>query len=74
MREEDVFVWKIKWGGRWTKTSVHLSEAAVRKEHPEALCLHETRKTNWIAETDEEHRELARKSYNPTSTRRVKPD
>ncbi len=55
-------------------TSVHLSEAAIRKEHPEAVCLPETRKTNLIPETDAECRDLARKSYDPTSTRRVKPD
>ena len=74
MREEETFIWRIMWGGRWTKTGIHYSEEAIRKEHPEALRLDDTRKVRLIPQTDAEYRELARKVNSVESTHRTRAD
>ena len=74
MREEETFIWRIKWGGRWTKTGIHYSEDAIRKEHPEAVRLDDTRKVRLVPQTDAEYQELAVKVASTASTHRTRAD
>lgn len=54
MREEVTFKWRIKWGGRWTTTSIHYTEAHIRTEHPEATVIEGSRKVRQVPDTPEE--------------------
>ena len=62
MKNETTYLWRIKWAGRWTTTRHHCTEEQIRKEHPEAICLHETKRVQQVPETDEEMRDLQRAS------------
>lgn len=37
MIREEVYFWQIQWAGRWMTTFTRFTEAAIRKEHPEAI-------------------------------------
>lgn len=54
MKEEITYQWRIKWAGKWSSTSYHCTEAQIRKEHPEAVCLVESKRVQLIPETPEE--------------------
>ena len=54
MREEVTYLWRIKWGGRWTTSSIHYTEESVRKEHPEATVIDGSRKVRQVPDTPEE--------------------
>lgn len=54
MKQEITYRWRIQWGGRWTTTRHHISVDDVKKEHPEAICLTETKLVTEIPETPEE--------------------
>jgi hypothetical protein len=54
MKEEITYQWRIKWAGRWTTTRHHCTSDQVRKEHPEAVCLVDTKRVQLIPETKEE--------------------
>lgn len=54
MKEETRFLWRTKWGGRWTTTSYHCTEEHIRKEHPEAIAVPGTRQVLMVPETREE--------------------
>jgi hypothetical protein len=46
--------WRIRWAGRWTTTRIPYTEAEVRREHPEAKRLPETRIVVELPETEAE--------------------
>lgn len=54
MREETTYQWRTRWAGKWSTTRYHCTEEHIRKEHPEAVCLVETKRVQLIPETPEE--------------------
>jgi len=54
MVTQEIFYWQIQWAGRWMLTSRRLSEREVRIEHPEAICVEDSRLTILTPETHEE--------------------
>lgn len=43
MHQVEKWHWRIRWGGRWTTTRIAYTEADVRREHPEAVRIDNTR-------------------------------
>jgi hypothetical protein len=60
MREETTYLWRIKWAGRWVTTRHHCTDEQVRKELPEAICLHETKRVQQVPEIDDEMRAISK--------------
>ncbi len=60
MREETTYQWRVQWTGKWTTTKYHCTEDHIRKEHPDAVCLVETKRVQWLPETAEEFADVAR--------------
>lgn len=60
MKQEITYRWRIQWAGKWTTTRHHCTEDQIRKEHPEAVCLVESKRVDMVPETDAELRELQR--------------
>jgi hypothetical protein len=60
VREEITYQWRVTWAGRWTTTKHHCTEEHIRKEHPEAVCLIESKRVQMIPETPEEFTEQQR--------------
>lgn len=60
MREEVTYRWRIQWAGKWTNTTYHCTEAQIRKEHPEAVCLVESKRVDMLPETEAERQEIQR--------------
>jgi hypothetical protein len=54
MKQVEKWTWRIRWAGRWTTTRIHYTEAEVRREHPEAERLPETRIVVDLPETEAE--------------------
>ena len=54
MKEEITYQWRIQWAGKWSTTRFHCTEAHIRAEHPEAVCLPDTKRVQFIPETPEE--------------------
>lgn len=60
MKQEITYLWRIKWAGKWTTTRHHISDEDVKKEHPEAICLPDTKRVTQIPQLPEEIREALR--------------
>ena len=60
MKEEITYLWRIKWTGKWGTTRHHCTEEHIRKEHPEAICLPETKRVHLVPETKEEFEQRQR--------------
>ncbi len=60
MKQETTYLWRIKWAGRWTTTRHHCTEDHIRKEHPEAVCLVESKRVEMVPETNAELSEMQR--------------
>jgi hypothetical protein len=43
MRQVEKWLWRIRWGGRWTTTRSHRTEEEIRVEHPEATKIEASR-------------------------------
>lgn len=56
MREEEVFLWRVRWVGKWVTTSCLTTEQSIRKEHPEAVKVESSRTLRMVPDTDEERR------------------
>lgn len=54
MKEKITYLWRTKWAGKWGTTRFHCTEEHIRKEHPEAVCLPDTKRVQLIPETPEE--------------------
>ncbi len=62
MKSETTYRWRIQWAGKWTTTKYNCTEDQIRREHPEAICLVESKRVDMVPETDAEIRELQRAS------------
>jgi hypothetical protein len=60
MKVEVQHKWRIKWCGKWTTTNHYCSEESIRKQHPEAQLVPNTRRDLFIPETPDEMRERMR--------------
>jgi hypothetical protein len=60
MRKVEKWKWRIRWGDRMTTTRIHYTEAEIRREHPEAVRLDETRTLVTEPETHAEREALQR--------------
>jgi hypothetical protein len=65
MRQVLKWKWRICWAGRMTTTRVHYTEAEIRREHPEAVRLDESRIIVQLPDTLEEF-ERARSQRRPS--------
>ena len=54
MIEEDVFYWQIVWAGRWMTTTTRFTEAAIKREHPEAIRIDDSQQISFTPETPQE--------------------
>ncbi|MFO1264942.1 MAG: hypothetical protein U1E84_16700 [Rhodoferax sp.] len=60
MVTEEVFYWQIQWAGRWMLTRRRFSEVEIRKEHPEAIRVDDSRVTICTPETPQERTQASR--------------
>ena len=51
MVQEDVYFWQIQWAGRWMTTFKRFSEAAIKREHPEAVRIDDSCEVRMVPET-----------------------
>ncbi|ABD70766.1 hypothetical protein Rfer_3056 [Rhodoferax ferrireducens T118] len=65
MRQEELWEWRIKWLGQWTSTIHGVTEAEIRKIHPEAIRVLGSRCVRQIAETPDDLRLLMGTATNP---------
>ena len=56
MKTEIQYQWRIKWAGHWTTMGHHCTEESIRKEHPEAVRIDDSRREVQIAETFDERK------------------
>ena len=54
MREEELWDWRIQWKGKWTTTTEGVTEAEIRRKHPEAIRVLGSRCIRQKAETSED--------------------
>ena len=54
MITENVYFWRIHWAGSWMITRTRVSEKAIRKEHPEAICIEDSKQLMLTPETPQE--------------------
>jgi hypothetical protein len=57
MKEEIVYLWRIQWAGKWRMTHYYCTEEHIRKEHPEAVVVSNSRQVRMVAETPVERME-----------------
>lgn len=51
MIQQDVYFWQIQWAGRWRTTFTRFTEEAIKREHPEAIRIDESREVRMVPET-----------------------
>ncbi|MDO8285304.1 MAG: hypothetical protein Q7T69_09880 [Rhodoferax sp.] len=54
MIHQDVYFWQIQWAGRWMTTYTRFSEEAIKREHPEAVRIDDSREVRLVPETSME--------------------
>jgi bifunctional non-homologous end joining protein LigD len=54
MKQVEKWHWRIKWGGRWTSTRIAFTEDQIRREHPEATRIDNTRIVVELPESEAE--------------------
>jgi hypothetical protein len=54
MKQVEKWRWRIRWAGRSTTTRIHYTEAEIRREHPEAVRVDETRVLVAVPDTPQE--------------------
>lgn len=52
MKTVEKWRWRIRWAGRWTTTRIAYTEADIRREHPEAEKMEESRILVDLPETE----------------------
>jgi len=65
MRQEELWEWRIQYLGQWTRTINGVTEAEIRKIHPEAIRVLGSRCVRQIAETPDDLRLLMGHATNP---------
>ena len=56
MKIEIQYRWRIMWSGHWATTGHHCTEEQIRKEHPEAVRVDDSRRELRVAETFDERK------------------
>lgn len=51
MIQQDVYFWQIQWAGRWMTTFTRFTEEAIKREHPEAIRIDDSREVREIPDT-----------------------
>jgi hypothetical protein len=51
MTKQDVYFWQIQWAGRWMITHTRFTEEAIKREHPEAVCVQDSREERLVPDT-----------------------
>jgi hypothetical protein len=54
MKQVEKWKWRIRWAGRWTTTGIPYTEAEIRREHPEAKRVEDSRIVENVPETPAE--------------------
>ena len=54
MIHQDVYFWQIQWAGRWMTTYTRFTEEAIKREHPEAVRIDDSREVRMVPETSKE--------------------
>jgi hypothetical protein len=57
--------WRIRWGGRWTRTRIAYTEADIWREHPEAIRVKESRVLVELPTTEAEIEAVQRERRTP---------
>lgn len=68
MITEEVYFWRIQWAGTWMITRTRVSEKTIRQEHPEAICIEDSKQLMLTPETLQERIQAA------AGTRNASPD
>lgn len=74
MHDEETWLWRIQWAGRWCNSRHQCTEEQIRKEHPEATRIEGSRRIQSLPDSQEEKDQL---QYNNTSaflSNRPRPD
>ncbi len=54
MIQEELYFWQIQWAGRWMTTFTRFTEEAIKREHPEARRIDDSRQVCLTPETPSE--------------------
>jgi len=54
MISEETFFWQIQWAGTWMLTRTRFTEAAIKREHPEARRVEGSRQLQLTPESPQE--------------------
>ena len=63
MKTEIQYRWRIRWSGRWVTTGHHCTEEQIRKEHPEAVRIDDSRRELQVADTFDERKNVMFPAY-----------
>jgi len=58
MKTEIQYQWRIMWLGHWATIGHHCTEEQIRKEHPEAVRIEESRRELRVADTFDERKNV----------------
>jgi hypothetical protein len=58
MKTEIQYRWRILWSGHWATMGNHFTEEQIRKEHPEAVRIDDSRRELRVAETFDERKNV----------------
>ena len=58
MNTEIQYRWRIMWLGHWATTGHHCTEEQIRKEHPEAVRIDDSRRELRVAEAFDERKNV----------------
>jgi|SRR5450759_1957650 len=64
MHDEETWLWRIQWAGRWCNSRHPCTEEQIRKEHPEATRIEGSRRIQSLPDSPEE---MNQRQYNNTS-------
>lgn len=69
MRTIEKWHFRIRWGGRWTTTRIAYTEEQIRREHPDAVKIDNTRVVVEEPETEEERAAVMRSTLTSSNQR-----
>ncbi len=64
MITEEMYFWRIQWAGTWMFTRTRVSERTIRREHPEAIRIDDSKQLVLTPETPQERVQAAATSRN----------
>jgi hypothetical protein len=66
MITEEVFLWQIQWAGTWMVTRTRFTENGIRREHPEAVRVEDSRQVRLTPESPQERLHAASRNMSRT--------